>query len=381
MSEDLEIPGAKRRRRDSQNYNLTCSSPSSNSPVLSPSHSSSPLGVSDEVSESVSEDLDSPNEKEAGEESWGSPSLKLIPTALAEMKKSAHELIEQLWRLQLHADLPGWRRDNEFLVANHRPVLSSVNDCVASIFKCHSETLNIWTHLLALIFLLAFYGYLNQNNDGPLIPKHELYVLNLHSLMGALCFLFSTSFHVMECHSPFVHEIFCRLDHFGIAGLIWASKVAWIRSSSLDRDERINLALIQGANVISFISVLMQFSGFLSRPSQRTFRTVWFISTACVFVFFPLVDVVQNHGLDEAMEVARIDLFLFSILSILTGCLFYVCHVPERFFPGQCDIFLQGHTLLHIFVNFTIFLQVYGFRQSAINRENWRLAQKSSIWG
>jgi len=146
MSEDLEIPGAKRRRRDSQNYNLTCSSPSSNSPVLSPSHSSSPLGVSDEVSESVSENLDSAklyvglkkkylSEKEAGEESWGSPSLKLIPTALAEMKKSAHELIEQLWRLQLHADLPGWRRDNEFLVANHRPVLSSVNDCVASIFK------------------------------------------------------------------------------------------------------------------------------------------------------------------------------------------------------------------------------------------------------
>jgi len=316
--------------------------------------------------------------------SWSSSSLHLIPLALAEMRRSAHEIIEQIWRLQHHTDLPGWRRDNDYLVANYRPSLASVTECAASIFKFHSETFNIWTHLLGLIFLILciFYGYCGafvHDGSGRLLPDHEVEILNLHLLMSALCFLFSATFHMLECHSPFIHDIFCRLDHLGIAGVIWACELAWIRCSSLDRDERINIALIRGAHIVSLTSVILQFSGFLSRPSHRTFRTIWFISSSTVFVIFPLVDVVQNHGLKIAREVARADLFLLSILFILAGCMFYVFHVPERFFPGRCDIFLQGHTLLHIFVIFTIFTQVYGFRESAINRENWRLAQKSSF--
>lgn len=315
-------------------------------------------------------------------EAWTSPSLNMIPVALAEMKKSAHEFIEKLWKLQLHADLPGWRRDNDYLVANHRPVLASVKECVASIFKFHSETLNIWTHLLGFLALIVYSAILIRDNDGKLLPNHEVAILNLHTFMGALCFLFSTTFHILECHSPFIHEMFCRLDHFGIAGLIWAAKLAWIKCSSLDRDSRIDSALIQGANVVSLTSVVLQFSGFLSRPSQRSFRTAWFIGTTALFVLFPLVDLVQNHGLNNAIEVARMDLFLLSIVSILVGCVFYVSHIPERFFPGQCDIFLQGHTLLHIFVNLTIFLQVYGFRESAVNREIWRgQRQKTLFWG
>jgi len=314
------------------------------------------------------------------ESSWlsTSRSMQLLPIALTEMRKSAHEVMEQIWKLQLHQDLPGWRRDNEYLLANHRPVLTSLKACVASMFRFHSETFNIWTHFIGLVLLPIYAWFAMNNEEIEVLPRHETLVLNMHTTMGVLCFLFSTTFHILECHSPFVHEFFCRLDHFGIAGFVWAAKLAWIQSSSTFIDEGLTYALTLGANVVSAFSALLQFSGFFSRPSRRGFRTFWFVSSATLFVLLPLAEMLRNHGLDTALDVARIDLFAASLLSATVGMLFYVCHIPERFFPGRCDIYVQGHTLMHIFVNATIFLQVYGFRQSAINRIKWK--SSSTTW-
>ena len=44
--------------------------------------------------------------------------------------------------------LPDWMKDNEFLTVGHRPELHSYKECFKSIFGMHSETGNIWTHLI-----------------------------------------------------------------------------------------------------------------------------------------------------------------------------------------------------------------------------------------
>ena len=51
-------------------------------------------------------------------------------------------------RLVHHDALPSYLRDNEFLHKHHRPQLNSVLECFKSIFRIHSETGNIWTHLI-----------------------------------------------------------------------------------------------------------------------------------------------------------------------------------------------------------------------------------------
>ena len=44
--------------------------------------------------------------------------------------------------------LPDWMQDNEYLTVGHRPELHSYKECFKSIFGIHSETGNIWTHLI-----------------------------------------------------------------------------------------------------------------------------------------------------------------------------------------------------------------------------------------
>ena len=52
------------------------------------------------------------------------------------------------WSPVLYASLPDWLRDNELIETGHRPQLNNFFTCLMSVFRVHSETGNIWTHLI-----------------------------------------------------------------------------------------------------------------------------------------------------------------------------------------------------------------------------------------
>ena len=59
------------------------------------------------------------------------------------------------WTVVHHQHLPKWLRDNDFLIKGHRPPLNSFYACFKSIFRIHTETGNIWTHLLGKLASLT----------------------------------------------------------------------------------------------------------------------------------------------------------------------------------------------------------------------------------
>jgi hypothetical protein len=61
----------------------------------------------------------------------------------------------QSWNVVGFSNLPQWLQDNDFLRKGHRPPLPSFRECFKSIFRIHTETGNIWTHLLGVV---AFFG-------------------------------------------------------------------------------------------------------------------------------------------------------------------------------------------------------------------------------
>jgi hypothetical protein len=65
------------------------------------------------------------------------------------------------WKACHFENLPSWMKDNEYLLFSHRPQLPNFTECFRSIFQIHTETGNIWTHLIGfLAFVLvtiAFY--------------------------------------------------------------------------------------------------------------------------------------------------------------------------------------------------------------------------------
>lgn len=58
---------------------------------------------------------------------------------------------EATWSVQSYHLLPEWLQDNEFLHTGHRPPLPSFAECFKSILSLHTETGNIWTHMIGML--------------------------------------------------------------------------------------------------------------------------------------------------------------------------------------------------------------------------------------
>jgi adiponectin receptor len=115
-------------------------------------------------------------------------------------------------------DLPDWSKDNGYIRTGFRPISKSYWKCLQSCFYLHNETGNIYTHLLAALWMIALpialYPY--SRDRYPTAGADDWIVFALFFLGGASCFTLSTIYHVLSNHSHAVHDITHQLDYLGI---------------------------------------------------------------------------------------------------------------------------------------------------------------------
>uniref|UniRef100_A0A452GJE0 Adiponectin receptor 1 n=1 Tax=Gopherus agassizii TaxID=38772 RepID=A0A452GJE0_9SAUR len=149
--------------------------------------------------------------------------------AMGRMEEFVFKVWEGRWRVIPYDVLPDWLKDNDFLLHGHRPPMPSFRACFRSIFRLHTETGNIWTHLIGfLFFLILGIGYLFSPNVNYVAPVQERVVFGMFFLGATLCLCFSWLFHTVYCHSERVSRTFSKLDYSGITLLIVGSFVPWL---------------------------------------------------------------------------------------------------------------------------------------------------------
>lgn len=82
----------------------------------------------------------------------------------------AFQVWEGRWRVIPFHVLPEWLKDNDYLLHGHRPPMPSFRACFGSIFRIHTETGNIWTHLLGERTKTASYICGIRKDIGPCNP-------------------------------------------------------------------------------------------------------------------------------------------------------------------------------------------------------------------
>lgn len=87
---------------------------------------------------------------------------KIWENFFAKAKSKTEDWLKQTWEAGKdvihHRQLPAWLRDNDYLVKGHRPPLHSFWACFKSMFRIHTETGNIWTHLIGDFEIQPFRG-------------------------------------------------------------------------------------------------------------------------------------------------------------------------------------------------------------------------------
>ena len=113
-------------------------------------------------------------------------------------------------------ELPKWLQNNPFVHRRYRPPKESYAYCFKSVFMLHTETVNIWTHLVAFFIYLymAVEFFRHQHCSG--ISGGDKILLSTAYFACAATWLMSTVYHIMICHSVSVCNFWFKMDILGI---------------------------------------------------------------------------------------------------------------------------------------------------------------------
>ena len=269
-----------------------------------------------------------------------------------------------------YSEMPAWMGDNEFILAHHRPELGSFMECFRSVFAIHSETGNIWTHLLGVlgfvILTIVFYikPFCVQCTDKVAFIDKFIFIF---FFVGAItCLGFSMIFHTVLCHSEKVYKIFSKLDYAGISILTLGSFIPWIYYGFY-------CTLSYQVLYISIITVLTGgtlFVTMVDKFASAAYRPVRALLFVCIglFAVVPFTHFLLLHGWDGAQDLAAVQDMLVMACLYISGAVLYGARIPERFMQGRCDLWFQSHQIFHVLVVAGAVVQFFGLKSAALYR-------------
>lgn len=260
--------------------------------------------------------------------------------AMERMEEFVCKVWEGRWRVIPHDVLPDWLKDNDFLLHGHRPPMPSFRACFKSIFRIHTETGNIWTHLLGCVFFLCLgIFYMFRPNISFVAPLQEKVVFGLFFLGAILCLSFSWLFHTVYCHSEGVSRLFSKLDYSGIALLIMGSFVPWLYYSFYCNPQPCFIYLIVIC-VLGIAAIIVSQWDMFATPQYRGVRAGVFVGLGLSGII-PTLHYVIAEGFLKAATIGQIGWLMLMASLYITGAALYAARIPERFFPGKCDIWVS----------------------------------------
>ena len=299
-------------------------------------------------------------------------STSAVKSGVHHAEELAKDVVERIrhWNVIQFEKLPKWLKDNEHLHFGHRPELRSFAECFKSIFRIHTETGNIWTHLIGFVaFVIATVIFYVR----PLCATCQLDInlseklIFLTFFIGAImCLAFSTIFHTVSCHSKLVNEVFARLDYAGIAFLIVGSVIPWLYYGFYCHFY-LKLSYITLVSMFGILTIILAMWNKFNKPEYRVHRAVTFVALALMSCL-PIVHYFIEKGFYNSLLENSMQYTIIMGALYLTGTLLYAARIPERFMPGKCDIWFQSHQIFHVLVIAGAFVHYHGISEMAVDR-------------
>ncbi|CAF2405481.1 unnamed protein product [Rotaria sp. Silwood2] len=288
---------------------------------------------------------------------------------ISEIEQSSMDYVLRR-RYIAHWGLPEWLGDNHFLLQKHRQPTNSVRECLISIASIHSETINIWTHLIGAFCISVTYILFLLDNYQQM-DMSDIISFSVFFISAILCLTFSTLLHIFINYSPRVLVTVSKLDYMGrltrqttyglfyigINILIFGSMVPVIHYLFYCYFQ-LKTIYISILFILSIASMIGTSSAACSKPRYRPFKAILFIALG-LYGVAPATHACILHGLSRMFEMGFLYLCIMAV-TYIAGGIVYAIRIPERYFPGRFDIVGQSHQILHISVIVAVYLHFYG---------------------
>ncbi|KAK6529720.1 hypothetical protein TWF281_008883 [Arthrobotrys megalospora] len=253
-------------------------------------------------------------------------------------------------RLLSFQEIPDWHKDNEFILHGYRPEFKSARACFNSLYYLHNETVNIYTHLIPAALTILAEGFFFQYLDKyyPKATKADHIIFAFFILTAVICYLISSTYHTMMCHSEHISHLWLRVDFVGIVILTLGDFVSGIYLVFYcePRLQKIYWSMILSLGAVCcFILLNPKYQGL----KYRTFRALTFVCTG-LSGFAPLAHGIKLFGFEQMMKQSGMPYYMLEGLLLIIGASFYATRIPESKWPGKFDIWFSSHQIFHVFV-------------------------------
>jgi len=308
--------------------------------------------------------IDVPEGVEGDEEYWG---YRIMMNAAEQAEEFAISIWHkfQSWKVIHFSHLPQWLQDNDFLHFGHRPPLPT-SECFKSIIRIHTETGNIWTHLLGVVAFIGLASFLLSRPSNELQLQEKL-VFACFFIGAITCMGLSFLYHTLCCNkNKKIGRLFAKFDYCGISFLTVGSFVPWLYYSFYC-DWKPQVIYLSIVILLGIGAVVVSTFDFFAGPRFRPLR-------AGVFIFFGLSGIAPAthfgivNGWERSVEEACLGWLILMGILYITGALLYAMRIPERFFPGKLDIWFHSHQIFHCFVIAGAFVHYHGISLMALYR-------------
>lgn len=250
-------------------------------------------------------------------------------------------------RLIRYEDLPHPWRVNPHIIRGYRFTESKI-ECITSVFKPSNETVNIWSHALGLILVLAlaFYFY-PASATFPLSTNTDVFISAIFFFAACKCLICSTMWHTMNgIADKTLLDRFACVDYTGISLLVAASILSteWTAFYCEPVSRTVYMTLTA---VLGVLGTVLPWQSTFNRADMAWARVAFYVSLAATG-FAPVIQLNMTRG--PAWSFYFYAPITKSLLVYVSGAVIYASHVPERWFPGAFDYFGGSHNIWHMAV-------------------------------
>ncbi|KAL8651513.1 MAG: hypothetical protein Q9226_004680 [Calogaya cf. arnoldii] len=268
-------------------------------------------------------------------------------------KESLRESVEHaIKRAREHGliryeDLPHPWRVNPHITKGYRFSESKV-DCVHSIFTFSNETVNIWSHAIGLIIVLAiaFHFYPSSINFAH-SSKTDIFFAATFFFAACKCLVCSCMWHTMSSIAEQnLMERFACVDYTGISLLIAAS-IMTTEYTAFYCEPVSQWTYLSLTALLGVAGVILPWHPTFNRADMNWFRVLFYISLAATG-FAPVFQLCLTRDTTWAWyfytPIAK------SVMVYLVGAVIYASQVPERWLRGWFDYAGSSHNIWHLAV-------------------------------
>ncbi|XP_072303860.1 membrane progestin receptor alpha-like [Eucyclogobius newberryi] len=276
--------------------------------------------------------------------------IRQVPRMLSEAAPSMPATLTE-------SDIPAHLRDRN-ITSGYRQLHQNWRYYFLSMFQRHNETLNVWTHLVALLIILAKCCDLAKNVDFVNdVHAWPLLILLISSLNYTA---FSVIAHLLGSKSEFCHFVFYYLDYIGVAQYQYGSAVAhFYYAIDVDMYSFVKGVFMPIAATFSFLSFVGCCLGkYNSLNSCR--RKVGHVAPSTLAYAWDISPVVWRLS---SWSVATNDPALIyhfgQVAFFLNAAAFYTFPIVEKCFAEGSTFLCQSHPVFHIFLSCTTLCQIH----------------------